>query len=182
MKTKILILLVGLTLSCGLSRADVVEYTVTQDAAQLLYQFRVVNSGATGGTIFDLFLSLPVEVGNIDTTSIGTPVGWGDPAGGLLFFGPDVSPSTSFIEWSSDFSGADDVAIGSSLAGYSFRTLQPIGPIRFALNGSGTFATAVQVSGVPEPGSFITLLVTAAVLGFAYRFRRLRERAPERIR
>lgn len=73
------------------------------------------------------------------------------------------------------------MAIGSSLAGYSFLTLQRIGPIRFTLNGSDSFATAVQVSSVPEPGTFITLLVALAALGFAYLFKRLRERAPERI-
>jgi hypothetical protein len=171
-KLCILVLLAGL--SCGLLKADRLEYTVTTGigAGQALYQFTLTNSGDTGGTLFDLFLSLPTPLGNINTATIGTPAGWGDPTGGLLFFGPDVSPSTSFIEWTADFSGVDDVAIGSSLSGFSFTAVQPIeGPINFALNDSTTFAAAVQGSGVPEPATFVMLLPVAAALGFSHRFR-----------
>jgi hypothetical protein len=166
----ILVLLAGLP--CGLLKADRLDYTVTTGvgAGQALYQFTLSNSGTTGGALFDLFLALPTDVGNINTATIGTPVGWGDAAGGLLFFGPDVSPSTSFIEWTADFSGARDVAIGSTLTGFSFTALQRIdGPITFALNDSTTFTTAVQETGVPEPATFVMLL-SAAALGVCYRF------------
>ena len=118
-----------------------------------------------------------MDISNINTATIGTPVGWGDPTGGLLFFGPDANPSTSFIEWTADFSGAHDVAIGSILAGFSFTTLQPInGPIPFALNDSTNFDTAVQAA-APEPGTFILLFSVAAALGFRPRFAAARARS-----
>jgi hypothetical protein len=173
----ILFLLAGLT--GGLLRADDLTYTVGKDigAGQTRYQFTLTNTGDTGGTLFDLFLELPMEIANINTASIGAPAGWGDPTGGLLFFGPDVNPATSFIEWTADFSGAHDVAIGSSLAGFSVTTLQPIdGPILFALNDSTTFGTAVQ-STVPEPGTFILLLSIVAALVVRYRSAAARARS-----
>jgi hypothetical protein len=175
MKLSILILTAGL--SCGLAKADTLAYTLTPSggAGQVLYQFTLNNSGDTGGTIFDLFLSLPTELSNINTSTIGTPAGWGDPAGGLLFFGADASPSTSFIEWTADFSGANDVAIGGHLSGFSFTASQPItGPITFALNGSTTFETAVQASSVPEPSMLVILLAMFAALGVWHGFTRNR--------
>jgi len=85
-------------------------------------------------------------------------VGWGDPTGGVLFFGPDVAPSTSFIEWASDFSGNYDVEISNSLSGFSVNTVAGIGqPVAFALNGSTNFATAQEMSDVPEPGTLVLL-------------------------
>jgi hypothetical protein len=173
----ILVLLAGLT--GGLLMADDLTYTVGTDigAGQTRYQFTLTNTGDTGGTLFDLFLELPVQITNINTASIGTPAGWGDPTGGLLFFGPDANPATSFIEWTADFSGAHDVAAGSSLAGFSFTTLQPInGPILFAVNDSTSFDTAVQAA-VPEPGTFILLFTVAAALGVRVRFAAARARS-----
>src|SRR5664280_2580173 len=167
----ILTLLVTLGSVASLS-AGVLTYTITPTGGQSLYQFTLTNTGDTGGTLFDLFLSLPTDIANIDTTRIGTPVGWGDPTGGLLFFGPDVAPSTSFIEWAADFSGTYDVAIGSSLSGFSFNSSQGIGqPITFALNGSTDFATAQEVSSVPEPATFVILLPVLLAIGSSIRFR-----------
>src|ERR1039458_10020038 len=136
MRKLILTLLVTL-FSVGSLSAGVLTYTITPTGGQSLYQFTLTNTGATGGTLFDVFLSLPTDIANIDTTTIGTPVGWSDPNGGLLFFGPDAAPSTSFIEWAADFSGAYDLGIGNSLGGFSFRSSVDVGqPITFALNGS----------------------------------------------
>src|SRR5215472_6305687 len=174
MKTKFCILVSLAGLSSGLLMADQLNYTVTAGigAGQTLYQFTLTNTGDTGGTLFDLFLALPIDISNINTATIGKPAGWGDPSGGLLFFGPDANPATSFIEWTADFSGAHDVPIGGTLSGFSFTTLQPItGPIRFALNDSTTFSTAVQGTSVPEPASFVLLLSAAAALGIRQRFR-----------
>jgi hypothetical protein len=72
--------------------ADQLNYTVTTGigAGRTLYQFTLTNTGDTGGTPFDLFLALPTDISNINTATIGTPAGCGDPSGGLLFFGPDV--------------------------------------------------------------------------------------------
>src|ERR1035437_6923933 len=146
MRKLILILVVALWAS-GPLNADVFTYTVTPNAGEFLYEFTLSNTGATGGTLFDVFLSLQTDITNIDTTTIGTPNGWGDPSGGLLFFGPDVSPSTSFIQWSADFSGLYDVGIGNSLGGFSLLSSERIGqPITFALNGSTDFAVAQDVS------------------------------------
>src|ERR1041384_3057634 len=120
----------------GPLNAGVLTYAVTPTGGQFLYQFTLTNTGTTGGTLFDLFLSLSTDISNIDTATIGTPVGWGDPTGGLLFFGPDVSPSTSFIEWA-DGGPTFDLDIGNSLSGFSFSALQAVtAPITFALNGS----------------------------------------------
>src|SRR5262249_35229550 len=138
--------LILLAAASGLLRADVVTYTVSPAAGGFSHQFTLSNTGTTGDTLFDLFLSLPTEIANIDTNTIGTPMGWGDATGGLLFFGPDVSPLTSFIEWVADFSGAHDVAIGSSRSGFSFTSADPVGmPISFALNGSTTLSPAEQI-------------------------------------
>jgi hypothetical protein len=166
-----LVLLAGL--SCGLIHADSLNYEITGlGGGKSLYQFTLSNTGTTGGTLFDLFLALPKALANIDTTTIGTPAGWGDPSGGLLFFGPNGSPSTSFIEWSAEFSGAHDVAIGNQLAGFSFTSLQAItGPITFALDGSSTFEPAVQGPPAPEPATFLMLLPLAIALGVARRFK-----------
>lgn len=164
MRKLILTLLVTLGSICPVN-AGVLTYTITPTGGQSLYHFTLTNTGDTGGTLFDLFLSLPTDITNIDTTTIGTPVGWGDPTGGLLFFGPDASPSTSFIQWSADFSGLYDVGIGNSLGGFSFLASERIGqPITFALNGTTDFATAQEVSSVPEPATFLLLLPVIAGL------------------
>jgi hypothetical protein len=135
------------------------------------YDFTLENDGNTGGTLFDLFLSVPLDISDIDTTSIGTPVGWSDPTGGLLFFGPDVTPSTSFIEWADDVSGLYDLQIGNSLAGFSFISTQQVpSSITFALNGSTIFDTAQEISSVPEPSpQFLTALIIIVLLTSARR-------------
>jgi hypothetical protein len=138
----------------GAVEADSLTYTTTAINAGIAYDFTLTNTGDTGGTLVDLFLSLPLDISDVDTTSIGTPVGWGDPTGGLLFFGPDGSPSTSFIEWASDASGNYDVLIGDWLSGFSFiSSLTVTGSILFALNGSTAFDVAEPAATVPEPNS-----------------------------
>jgi hypothetical protein len=160
--------------AASLLRADTLTFTVTPVDGEFFYQFTLSNTGATGGTLFDLFLSLPNGIATIDTTTIGMPVGWGDATGGLLFFGPNVSPSTSFIEWAADFSGAHDAGIGSSLSGFSFNAVQPAGtPIQFAVNGTIAFSTAQEVTAVPEPGRFTMLIALIAAIGFGVRYRRV---------
>ncbi len=153
---KISIVVLMLILSAGFLWGDAVTYTVTSNGSLFQYQFTLTNTGATGGTLFDLFLLLPTDISNINTASIGAPVGWGDGAGGLVIFGPDVAPGTSFIDWSADASGAFDVAIGSSLSGYSFRSTQPLEVIQFALNGTQSFDLAQNV---PEPGTLALCLI-----------------------
>ena len=158
--------------SIGSLNAGLLTYTITPGSGQLVYDFTLTNTGDTGGTLFDLFLSLPTDIANIDTATIGTPVGWGDPTGGLLFFGPDVAPATSFIEWAADFSGLYDVGIGNSLGGFSFRSSVDVGrPITFALNGSTDFAAAQEVSGTPEPATFVLVLPVILVIGLRKRSR-----------
>src|ERR1039458_603916 len=165
---KLILTLLVTLFSVGSLSAGVLTYTVTPNSGQFVYDFTLTNTGDTGGTLFDLFLSLPTDITNIDTATIGTPVGWGDPTGGLLFFGPDTVGSTSFIEWASDASGTYDIGIGNSLGGFSFRSSVDVGqPITFALNGSTEFATAQEVSSVPEPTAFVLLLpVIAGLIGF----------------
>ena len=170
--TGLLVLLVSIT--PGLLRADAVTFTTLEANGKFSYQFTLSNTGATGGTLFDLFLHLPTGISNIDTTTIGTPAGWGDAMGGLLFFGPDVDPSTSFVEWAADFSGLHDVAIGSSISGFSFAATQPVGiPITFALNGSTEFVTAQEVTAIPEPATLIPLLALLGAIGFRAGFKPL---------
>jgi hypothetical protein len=154
-----------IALSMGtLLKADTLTYTVTTNSGQFNYDFALSNTGATGGTLFDLFLAIPTAIANINTSTIGKPVGWGDATGGLLFFGPDVSPSTSFIDWSADFSGTYDVGIGNSLSGFSFSSTQRISlPITFAVNGSTTFNTAHQA--IPEPATFGMIVFAIAGIG-----------------
>ena len=169
---KLILILVVVLCSIGPLNADVVTYTITPKYGQSLYQFTLTNTGDTGGTLFDLFLSLSTDITNIDTTTIGTPVGWGDLSGGLLFFGPDANPSTSFIEWSADFSGTYDVGIGNSLGGFSFNSSADVGqPITFALNGSTDFAAAQEVSSVPEPATFLLLIPSLVAISFRVRSR-----------
>jgi hypothetical protein len=168
---KLMWILVVASCLIGPLNANDLTYTITPTGGQFSYQFTLTNTGTTGGTLFDLFLSLATDISNIDTAAIGTPVGWGDPTGGVLFFGPDVSPSTSFIEWGADFSGLYDVAISSSLSGFSFTATQPVDvPITFALNGTTDFAPAQEVSGAPEPTTFILLLPLLAAMGWRFRF------------
>jgi hypothetical protein len=152
--------------------ADNLSYTVTPNGSLFAYKFTLQNSGATGGTLYDLFISIPVDISSIDTVTIGTPVGWGDPTGGLLFFGPDVSPATSFIDWAADSSGLYDVGSGRSLPGFSFNSsVSSTGPITFARNGSTTFDAAQQVSNVPEPAT-LGLMLTALLAIVSARRRR----------
>jgi len=156
----------------GPLNASVLSYSVTPGGGGFNYQFTLTNDGATGGSIFDLFLSLPIDINHIDTATIGTPVGWGDATGGLLFFGPDASPSTSFIDWAADFSGLYDVQIGATLSGFSFNSTQNIaGPITFALNGNTDFAAAEPASTAPEPGTFVLLVPVLAVIAAGRRVR-----------
>ena len=170
--SKLILTLLVTLFSVGSLSAGVLTYTITPTGGQSLYQFTLTNTGATGGTLFDVFLSLPTDIANIDTTTIGTPVGWGDPTGGLLFFGPDAAPSTSFIEWAADFSGTYDLGIGNSLGGFSFRSSVDVGqPITFALNGSTDFAAAQEVSGTPEPATFVLMLPVILAIGLRTRSR-----------
>jgi hypothetical protein len=168
MRTNLCTLFLLVALPCSFVNADTLNYTVTAaGAGEDLYQFTLSNTGSTGGTLSDLFVALPIDINDVLTSTIGTPAGWGDSNGGLLFFGPDGGPSTSFIEWTADFSGTHDVHIGTALTGFSFRTLQPInGPITFGLNGSTTLDTAVPGSSVPEPPTLLVLLFAIALLGF----------------
>lgn len=172
MRKLILILVVALG-SIGPLSAGVLTYTIAPNGGQFSYQFTLTNTGVPSGPVFDLFLSLPTDIANIDTAAIGTPVGWGDPTGGFVIFGLDTSPTTSFIDWSADFSGTYDLGIGDSLGGFSF--LSPLRidpPITFALNGTTDFATAQEVSSVPEPASFLLLLpVIAGLIAFRIRSR-----------
>ncbi len=161
MKISIVVLLI--ILGAGVLWGDAVTYTVNSNGSLFQYDFTLTNTGATGGSLFDLFLLLPTDISNINTATIGTPVGWGDASGGLLFFGPDAAPGTSFIEWSADFSGAFDVAIGSSLSGYSFRSTRQLGVIEFALNGASTFDIAREV---PEPGTLALFGILLAAVAF----------------
>jgi hypothetical protein len=155
--------------SIGVLHADLITFTITPSGGQSLYQFTLTNTGATGGPLFDLFLSLPTDIANIDTPTIGTPVGWGDPTDGLLFFGPDVSSSTSFIDWVAEFSGAGgafDIGIGNSLSGFSFRATQAIEqPIKFAVNGSTSLEAAQDVTAIPEPGTWGLVLIATLLIG-----------------
>ena len=171
---RILVLLASLM--AGILRADTVTYTTSVINGEFQYDFTLTNTADTGGTLFDLFLHIPTDIATIDTAAIGTPAGWGDSNGGLLFFGPDTSPSTAFIEWSADFSGVDDVQIGNSLAGFSFTATQPLDtPIEFALNGSTVFSEAHNASvnaAVPEPGSFGLLMASFAAIGYGIKRRR----------
>jgi hypothetical protein len=150
------------TIGIGVLRADNVTYTVTPSSGSFLYQFTLSNTGATGGTLFDLFLSLPTDISNIDTGTIGTPAGWGDPTGGLLFFGPDTGPGTAFLEWSNG-GPPFDLAIGSSLSGFSFNSSVGVGqPIMYGLNGSADLSPAQpQTTSTPEPATFWLLLIPA---------------------
>ena len=138
--------------------ADVVGYTVTPVGGQFEYVFTLTNEGTTGGPLWDLFLSVPINIGDIDTGNIGTPVGWGDATGGLLFYGADVLPSTSFIDWAADGSGLYDLPVGSSMDGFTFTSSHAIdGPIQYSLNGQQQFQTAN-----PEPA---TVWLSIASLG-----------------
>jgi hypothetical protein len=157
-----------MALSLGVClNADTLTYTVTSNSGLFRYDLILSNTGASAGTLSDLFLALPTAVANINTSTIGRPVGWGDDTGGLLFFGPDVSPSTSFIDWSADFSGMHDVGIGNSLSGFSFSSTQLISqPIMFAVNGFTTFGTAQPfASAVPEPANFGLILFAIVGMG-----------------
>ena len=160
----VLLLLTMIVVTVGAARADSVTYTVSAKSGLFSYDFTLTNTGQTGGTLYDLFLSIPLDIDLIDTATIGTPVGWGDPTGGLLFFGPNGSPRSSFIEWADDASGLYDIGIGDSLAGFSFVSSKAVsGPIEFALNGSTTLGTAQPVSNVPESS---TVPLFLACLGF----------------
>lgn len=143
------------------AKADSLTYTVTPEAGDFSYSFVLTNTGDTGGTLFDLFLSIPLDISDIDSSTIGTPVGWGDPTGGLLFFGSNVSPSTSFIEWADDPSGLYDVQIGDSLGGFSFTSTQEVtSSITFALNGSTASDLSVPLASIPEPTSDVFGCIT----------------------
>lgn len=148
-------------LAATAARADTLTYTVTPVGGQYQYQFALSNTGATGGSLFDLFLAIPLDIASVDTGEIGTPAGWGDANGGLLFFGPDANPATSFIQWSADFSGVFDLPIGSSLSGYAFTaTDRTTSQILFAVNGSLDVVPAEEsTSAIPEPGVMGLLLV-----------------------
>lgn len=170
---RVFLLSLLLAVGAGLATANTVSYTVTPEGGQFLYEFSLQNSGASGGPIYDLFLLLPMDISNIDTATIGMPTGWGDATGGLLFFGPDVNPSTTFIQWAADFSGLYDLAVGESLTEFSFRsTIVATGPITFALNGSTELETAQETAAVPEP-STVGLVLIGLVLTPVCWFRRV---------
>jgi len=100
MRTNLCTLFLLVTLPCSFVNADTLKHTVTPaGAGEDFYQFALSNTGTNGGTLSDLFLALPIDINDVLTSTIGTPAGWGDPIGGLLFFGPNGGPSTSFIEW-----------------------------------------------------------------------------------
>lgn len=85
MRAKTIVLL--MIVVAGSLRADAVIYTVMPGAGAFGYQFTLENTGATEGSLFDLFLSLQTRITNIDTMNIGVPVGWGVHQGGYCFLG-----------------------------------------------------------------------------------------------
>jgi hypothetical protein len=162
--------------SLGLLKADMLTYATSTQNGDFQYSFDLTNSGGAGGSLFDLFVHLPIDISNVDTAAIGSPPGWGGAGGGLLFFGPDVSPSTSFVEWASDFSGAFDLGVNNALSGFSISTLQLVPPpITFALNDSTVLQTAqpATATAVPEP-SEVTVLIALLVVVRARRLRSIR--------
>jgi len=161
-------LLLILAASAAGAKADSLTYTVTPSAGDFIYDFSLTNTGATGGTLYDLFLDIPQDISDINTSTIGTPVGWGDPTGGLLFYGSNTGPGTAFIEWAADASGTYDLGIGNSLSGFSFETSNEVSPISFALNGSPNFSAA-EPSSIPEPSGLSLSLFGAGLLGLAVR-------------
>lgn len=167
------LLLIMLAVSTTLLNADTLQYTVTTEGTGFLYSFTLTNTGDTGGMVFDLFISIPEDLGSIDTTSIGTPVGWGDPTGGLVFFGP-TTPGSSFIEWADDASGLYDIGINGSLQGFSFVSNELVpSAIMFALNGTAIFNGAEQVSAIPEPSSLSLSITVIAILIATHLLRKL---------
>lgn len=153
-----LFLLAAFLFFCTEARADSVTFTVEPVGGQFLYSFTLNNSGGTGAGLFDLFLSIPTDIGNINTATIGAPALWGGPDGGLFFFGPDVVPGSAFIDWAADFS--TELPVGGSLSGFSFvSSVRISGPIRFAPNGLSSFTNATEV---PEPATLLLFSVGLA--------------------
>ena len=147
-------------------RADAVTYGITPVSGGYLYSFTLINTGSTGGDLYDLLLRIPTPISNIDVSTIGAPPFWGDASGGFLSYGP-IDLATSFIDWSAEI-GAE-LPVGSSLDGFSFRSSVLIqGPIQFSLNGEESFADATAV---PEPASAL-LLAMGAIGAIALRRKR----------
>ena len=64
---KLILTLLVTLFSVGSLSAGVLTYTVTPNSGQFVYDFTLTNTGDAGGTLFDLFLSLPTDITNIDT-------------------------------------------------------------------------------------------------------------------
>jgi hypothetical protein len=153
-------------------RADAVTYTMSASNGEFAYRFTLANTGATGGTLFDLFLRLPTGISNINTADIEKPQGWGDANGGLVFFGEDTNPATSFVEWAADASGLFDLPINGSLSGFSITLTGAVDmPIQFALNGSTNFEDAREVTTIPEASVFNLLLLMGTAIGILIGFK-----------
>jgi hypothetical protein len=152
-------------------RADAVTYTISESNGEFSYGFTLTNTGAAGGTLFDLFLRLPTEISNINTAEIGKPIGWGDANGGLVFFGADTNSATSFVEWAAGSSGLFDLPIDDSLSGFSLALSVAVDmPIQFAVNGSTNFEDAREVTTIPEPSLFNLLVLMGVAIGILARF------------
>jgi hypothetical protein len=166
MNLRILVLLAGL--SGGALHADLLTFTVTPDAGMFRYEFTLTNTGDTGGPLNDLFLQVATPAVDVDDGSIGTPYGWGDAAGGFMFFGQDTGPENTFFEWSA--CGSDcELQIGSWMDGFSFSTYSHVDqPILYSLNGSADFFAAEtdETAAVPEPGTVMLLLASLLAVGF----------------
>lgn len=162
MKIRAFLLAMLWAMFTGLGQADYVNYTVTSVGNEYLYSFTLTNEGATGLSLHSLVVTVPDALGNIDTGSVTSPLGWGGNAGGTLSFG-SAEPGTSFVSWGAS---QNYVPVGQSLGGFTFLTNKEVsGPLLFDFGPAGQLQTLTTgggggmggndapVSGLPEPGS-----------------------------
>jgi hypothetical protein len=168
-------LLVMVLLGADTLVASTLTYSVTSGAGTYEYLFTLTNDGPD--PLFELFLRVPTDPGNIPASTAGDGSGWVAPTGWDMFFsiGQDVG-DTTFLDWP-DGGPAYDLQPGDPpLSGFGFTSAVLISdPIEYALDGTGEFFTAEPAVAAPEmPTGVLTMLAMAIMASGVVQRRRNR--------
>lgn len=154
-KTAVITLLVFIGM-IGSVHALTMNYEKTPDAAGIKYNFTLTNDLPSMEDIFELYVEIPTDLGNI--VLYYSPMGWGDGFGGTdPLSGSGTLPNSAFIEWYAE-SGSELVS-GNSLSGFSFvNTSEIYGDVYYSVNQTDDYSGTLSIPApVPEPLSLILL-------------------------
>lgn len=152
---------------CSKSEAITIDVTAQPHTLGTKYQFTLTNDLSSQEDIFELYMTIPIDMGNI--ILYFSPTGWGDGFGSSLPYYGSLGAGM-YIEWFADF--GSELLYGLELPGFSFVSSQEINNILDAsvnltdptITGFEEYGATLSLlsQSIPEPASlilFITMII-----------------------